>query len=87
MYSTKLKSPIADLDVKKRSLLFAELAEIAYKKKAEATKSIEDFYGEEKPAPEEPKKKVTKLYDWNKLDRSSPNYTDPKEEEGGGKIY
>ena len=38
MYSSKLKSPIADLDVKKRSLLFAELAEIAYKKKAEATK-------------------------------------------------
>ena len=58
-----------------------------YGEKAEATKSIEDFYGEEKPAPEEPKKKVTKLYDWNKLDRSSPNYTDPKEEEGGGKIY
>ena len=58
-----------------------------YGDKAEATKSLEDFYGEEKPAPEEPKKKVTKLYDWNKLDRSSPNYGDPKEEEEGGKIY
>ena len=58
-----------------------------YGEKAEATKSLEDFYGEEKPAPEEPKKKVTKLYDWNKLDRSSPNYGDPKEEEEGGKIY
>ena len=58
-----------------------------YGDKAEGTKSLEDFYGEEKPAPEEPKKKVTKLYDWNKLDRSSPNYGDPKEEEEGGKIY
>jgi len=58
-----------------------------YGEKAEATKSIEDFYGEEKPAPEEPKKKVTKLYDWNKLDRSSPNYIDPKEENEEGKIY
>jgi len=58
-----------------------------YGEKAEATKSIEDFYGEEKPAPEESKKKVTKLYDWNKLDRSSPNYNNPKEENEEGKIY
>ena len=54
-----------------------------YGDKAEATKSLEDFYGEEKPAPEEPKKKVTKLYDWNKLDRSYTNYVDTKEEEEG----
>jgi hypothetical protein len=59
-----------------------------YGEKAEATRSIEDFYGEKKPAPEEPKKPITKLYDWNKLDRSSPNYTKPKEEEKEeGKIY
>ena len=38
MFSKKLSGPIADLDVKHRSLLFAELAEIAYKKKAEATR-------------------------------------------------
>ena len=43
MYSTKLKSPIADLDVKKRSLLFAELAEIAYKGKTQATKSAKSL--------------------------------------------
>ena len=59
-----------------------------YGEKAEATRSIEDFYGEKKPAPEEPKKPITKLYDWNKLDKSSPNYTKPKEEEKEeGKIY
>lgn len=40
--------------------------------KASATKSVEDFYGEEKPAPEEPKKQVTKIYDWNKTERSAP---------------
>ena len=39
MFSRKLKGPIADLDVKHRSLLFAELAQIAYSKKADATKS------------------------------------------------
>ena len=43
MYSNKLKSPIADLDVKKRSLLFAELAEIAYKGKTQATKSAKSL--------------------------------------------
>ena len=58
-----------------------------YGEKAEATKSLEDFYGEKKPAPEELKKNITKLYDWNKLDRSSPNYNDPKEDKEEGKIY
>lgn len=43
-----------------------------YGEKAAATKSIEDFYGEEKPAPEEPQKQVTKIYDWNKTERSAP---------------
>ena len=43
MFSRKLKGPIADLDVKHRSLLFAELAEIAYKKKADATKSAKSL--------------------------------------------
>jgi len=43
-----------------------------YGEKASATKSIEDFYGEEKPSPESPKKSVTKIYDWNKTERSAP---------------
>ena len=43
-----------------------------YGEKAAATKSVEDFYGEEKPAPEEPKKQITKIYDWNKTERSAP---------------
>jgi len=44
-----------------------------YGEKAVTTKSIEDFYGEEKPVPEEPKKQITKIYDWNKTDRSAPS--------------
>ena len=43
-----------------------------YGEKAAATKSVEDFYGEEKPLPEEPKKQITKIYDWNKTERSAP---------------
>tara|TARA_X000001388_G_C2230365_1_gene122931 strand:+ start:1634 stop:2905 length:1272 start_codon:yes stop_codon:yes gene_type:complete len=43
-----------------------------YGEKAAATKSVEDFYGEEKPSPEEPKKQITKIYDWNKTERSAP---------------
>jgi len=43
-----------------------------YGEKASATKSVEDFYGEEKPTPEEPKKQITKIYDWNKTERSAP---------------
>ena len=43
-----------------------------YGEKAAATKSVEDFYGEEKPSPKEPKKQITKIYDWNKTERSAP---------------
>ena len=38
MHTNKLKGPIADLDVKHKSLLFAELATLAYTEKANATK-------------------------------------------------
>ena len=38
MHTQKLKGPIADLDVKHKSLLFAELATLAYTEKAVATK-------------------------------------------------
>ena len=38
MHTQKLKGPIAELGLKKKSLLFAELAALAYSEKTEATK-------------------------------------------------